>query len=166
LESETELRSAVDQEFVRAGGSLFRLSIPLILADTWRLENDELPIDDVALRFLVSRDEDHVEVEVHCRGAIVQLPPRAHDYLLLTLARVRLADQQNEAISDGESGWVHPDDLMRMLRTNENHLNVAVYRARRQFAETKVVSAATLIERRADSRQLRIGVRTLKIESC
>jgi hypothetical protein len=166
LESEHELRPAVDQEVVRAGGALFRLSIPMLLADTWRLESEELSVADIALRFLVSRDEDHVEIELAGRGKTVRLPPRAHDYLLLTLARMRLADQQNPDLSDGEAGWVHPEDLMRMLRTNENHLNVAVYRARRQFAETKVARAATIIERRADSRQLRIGVPALKVETC
>jgi hypothetical protein len=166
LESTNELRPAVDQEIVHAGSSLFRLNIPTVLADTSRLDGDEFSINDVALRFLVSPDEDHVEVELHCRGATVQLPPRAHDYLLLTLARVRIADQKNPTVSSGEAGWVHPDDLIRMLRTNENHLNVAVYRARRQFAETKVAGAAMLIERRPDSRQLRIGVRALVVERC
>ncbi len=166
LESTTECRTAVDQELVQAGGVTFRLSIPVVLADTWRIESDELPMHDLALLFHVSRDEDHVQVELRCRGRCVQLPPRAHDYLLLTLARVRIADQKNPTISDGDAGWIHPDDLVRMLRTNENHLNVAVYRARRMFAETKVARAAALIERRSDSRQLRIGIRSLKVETC
>jgi hypothetical protein len=166
LESPTECRLAVDQELVRAGSTLFRLSIPTVLPDTWRLESDELPMHDLALHFHVSRDEDHVQIELHCQGRAVRLPPRAHDYLLLTLARMRIADQKDPAISEGDAGWIHPDDLVRMLRTNENHLNVAVYRARRMFAETKVARAAGLIERRSDSRQLRIGVRKLKVETC
>lgn len=166
LETRSECRPASDQELVQAGNGLFRLSIPTILPDTWRLESDELPMHDLALHFHVSRDEDHVQIELHCQGRAVRLPPRAHDYLLLTLARVRIADQKNATISDGDAGWIHPDDLVRMLRTNENHLNVAVYRARRMFAETKVARAAGLIERRSDSRQLRIGVRNLKVETC
>lgn len=166
LESATECRAAVDQELVQAGSVTFRLSIPVVLADTWRIDSDELPMHDLALHFRVSRDEDHVQVELRCRGRAIQLPPRAHDYLLLTLARMRIADQKDPTISDGDAGWIHPDDLVRMLRTNENHLNVTVYRARRMFAETKVVRAAALIERRSDSRQLRIGIRSLKVETC
>lgn len=60
-------------------------------------------------------------------------------------------------------GWIRQDDLLRMLRIDENHLNITVHRARSQLAKAGVADAAALIERRPQVRQLRIGVRDLEL---
>ncbi|WP_437760210.1 hypothetical protein [Sorangium sp. So ce1389] len=82
----------------------------------------------------MSRDEDHVEVSVALpRGAHV-LPPRAHHYTLLTLARARPRDQGAPSLAEPQRGWRFVDELCRSLAMEESRLNVEIYRIRQDFA--------------------------------
>jgi hypothetical protein len=119
-------------------------------------------VSDIGLRFRVSRNEENVEVSIdHAQGTII-LPARAHSYLLLTLARRRIAD--SESLPESERGWVHRDDLARMLAMDGSHLYVYILRARKQFADAGVSDAVHIIERRQGSCELRIGCRALIVE--
>jgi pSer/pThr/pTyr-binding forkhead associated (FHA) protein len=109
------------------------------------------------LVFNVSRDEEHVQLNVQCAGRSFDLGARNHNYLLLTLARYRLSDAaagQNLATC----GWVHLEQLLRALGTNPTQLNVDIHRVRKQFSELGVFDAATIVERRPHAGQLRLGV--------
>lgn len=143
-----------DGAVVQVGGTAWRLSLPVSLADT----EDALVIDprlcEVGLRFAVTRDEEHVEIEVRARGQrIAVLPHRAHSYLLLVLARARVADD----------GWLYQDDLVDMLQVEQARIYVQMFRARQQLAEVGIRSAAGLFERRRGSGQVRLGVREIEI---
>jgi hypothetical protein len=83
--------------------------------------------------------------------------------LLLTLARSRLQDQANPELPETSHGWIEQARLLRMLATNLPQLSLDIYRARRQFADAGVVDSAQIIERRASSRELRMGVSQLHI---
>jgi hypothetical protein len=85
------------------------------------------------------------------------MPPRAHYYLLLTLARARASAEKEAALLPHERGWTSVDELTRMLGVEEIKLNVEVYRVRRDLAELGVVDAASIIERRRGLRTLRLG---------
>src|SRR5690606_3151744 len=126
---------------------------------------EPLHVDRIGLRFAVSRDEEHVELTVLAPGGDIDLGSRAHHYVLLTLARARERDAAQASAADSERshGWVHQEDLARMLQMDEQHLNVAVYRCRRQLAEAGIGGAASIIERRTGARQLRIGVERIEI---
>jgi hypothetical protein len=77
------------------------------------------------------------------------------------------ADESGESAAQdtGESGhgWLYQDDLAEMLGLDGKHLNVVVYRCRRQFAAAGIVNAADVIERRSGTRQIRIGVGRVEI---
>jgi hypothetical protein len=77
------------------------------------------------------------------------------------LARQRLVDT-NLAIPESSCGWMHANELARAIAEETEHVNVAVFRIRRQFAE-HFVNAAEIIERRHRSGQLRIAVGALEI---
>jgi hypothetical protein len=79
--------------------------------------------------------------------------PREHAYVLLTLARKRLADR-GEPLA--EQGWIDRDQLLRMLQLDANGLNVAIYRARGQLAAAGLLDSAGIVEVRRGQR--RIGV--------
>ena len=53
-----------------------------------------------------------------------------------------------------EQGWRDRDLLLHMLAMDTNHLNVAIFRARRQFAEAGIAEAARLVETRRHQRRL------------
>jgi hypothetical protein len=94
---------------------------------------------------------------------VVALPARAHNYLLLTLARARSAEQARADVTEAEAGWVYGPDLLDMLKTNETTLNVAICRARKDLARADVFGAAELIERQPATRRLRLGVTNIEI---
>lgn len=119
--------------------------------------------EDVGLRFLVSPDEETVEVTVSCQGRRVVLPERSYHYLLLTLARARLDDERSVRVDPREHGWRGADELARAMGTNQETLNVHIYRLRKQFEALALPGAPDLVERRAVARQVRIGVAALDV---
>lgn len=120
---------------------------------------------NLSLEFRVSRNEEHVEIDVLFSGQRWPLRPRAHSYMLLTLARHRLEDQQDDEIPFSDQGWIDQDELLRMLATTPQQLALDIFRARRQFGDAGVVDAPQIIERRPDSHEVRIGVARLQVET-
>lgn len=148
---------------LRVDAQVWRVELPMISETTWQPGSTQMALRRVTMRFEVSRDEEHVEVTLLQGNQAVALPPRAHDYLLLTLARARLADQARADVSDAEAGWIHVPDLLDMLKTNETAFNVAICRARRELTRAKVYGANELFERRPSPRRIRLGVQRFEI---
>lgn len=109
-----------------------------------------------ALHFQVSLDEEHVRLQVHEADRMFDLGERTHHYALLTLARLRWADAQRHLDSQAH-GWVDLDRLARMLGMEPGHLNIQVFRMRKQLALAMPGDSHVpeLIERRRGS--LRLG---------
>ncbi|MCB9682650.1 MAG: FHA domain-containing protein [Alphaproteobacteria bacterium] len=140
---------------IEAGGRSWRLDLPEALAAT---REHRAVVDDVALHFRVSADEEHVEPTVVVGGVARPLRPRAHHYPLLTLARLRLEDVE-AGLPEPEQGWVDAERFRTMLRMSANHVHVALYRCRKDLAELGVRHARDLVEIRATARTLRLGLR-------
>jgi hypothetical protein len=105
------------------------------------------------LALSVSSDEEYVHIRASGGGREFDLGCRRHNYLLLILARRRLADRA-EGAGEGSCGWFDPSDLAHDPTMAAPQLNIDVFRIREQFARV-VVDPAYIIERRP--RQLRIG---------
>lgn len=118
------------------------------------------PLETMALRFAVNRDEEHIEVTVTHGDRTTTLPARTYHYLLLTLARATLADAD---ASPAERGWVDRELLCRMLRTDPRRLNVDVFRVRRQLTELGIQGGAGIIARRPGTGQLRLGTPRVEV---
>jgi hypothetical protein len=118
----------------------------------------------VLLRFLVSRDEEHVELRAELGQLVIDLGSRSHNYLLLTLARGRREDVVN-GIPSAACGWIHQEDLLSALHISATQLNIDVFRIRQHFARAGLPGFVNVIERRPRSKQLRLGVATFEIES-
>jgi hypothetical protein len=108
------------------------------------------------LIFRVSSDEEHVELSADVGGQLVSLGTMPRYYLLLTLARQR-AEDRAAGLPETSCGWLHQDDLQKALALGQQHLNIDVFRIRRQLSDKGLPGAATVIERRVRSRQLRLG---------
>lgn len=119
----------------------------------------------LSLEFAVSRNEEHVEITIVHKQRRTPLRPRAHSYVLLTLARLREKDRGDAPTSPESHGWVYQEDLVKMLATTPAQLAVDIYRARQQFNEAGVADAAQLVERRSTTHELRIGVPQLSIRT-
>jgi hypothetical protein len=152
-------RTIEDGERFRVGEGWWRFFCPGVALDTSRpLAGD---VRRVRLAFVVSRDEEHVELTAHVGSQEIDLGSRAHHYVLLTLARQRLFDT-GRAMPETSCGWMYANELARAIAEETEHVNVAVFRIRRQFAQ-HFDNAAQIIERRHRSGQLRIAVGDLEI---
>lgn len=158
-------------EEVHASGRSFVLELPprpdqaSPIARTTEAGKDTGAFDMLALDFAVSRDEEYVELVAQVPEHSVTLKPRAHFYALLTLARLRLKDAEDPSLPASSHGWVHHEDLARMLALEPNVLNVQVFRARKQLAGAGFEDAARLVERRPGARQLRLGTGRIRIRT-
>jgi hypothetical protein len=126
------------------------------------LPPEELEVRRIQLSFLVSRDEEHVQLHMTCGASSFDMGARSHNYLLLTLARRRLADAADR-IDEASCGWIHQDDIAHDPTMAPPQLNIDVCRIRKQFAAVGIVDAANIIERRPRARQLRIGTGILSV---
>lgn len=163
LEDGCELRTLDEQAHVVAADTHWTIYLPRPADGTIDVNpvRSRPLVSQIHLRFRVSRNEERVEIHVEYAGRSIPLAVRAHGYMLLTLARQRLRDAKR--LAEADQGWLHRDELARMLAMEPSHLYVAILRARKQFAEARVADAIRIIERRA-SCELRIGCPNLIVE--
>jgi hypothetical protein len=152
-------RPVLNGEHFEVKGRTFRFSCPQPANATYVAEND---VQAIRLSFAVSSDEEDVALTAHVRGKTIDLGTRAHNYLLLTLARRRREDAVS-GLPPGSCGWIYQDELAKALATQPDKMNVDIFRIRRRFAQY-FPNAAQIIERRSGSRQLRLGVSEIQID--
>ena len=155
-----EVGPIADGETVRIGATMFRVHLPEALPPTANAAASAPQLNDLRLRFSVSRDEEYVELIAVHGDRVFDLQARRHHYVLLLLARAR--QRQRERPLAGQ-GWVHQHVLLEQLRVDRNQLHLDIFRARRQLGEAGVADAARIVERRSNTSQLRIGVPHLEI---
>jgi hypothetical protein len=115
------------------------------------------------LHFLVSSDEDFVELTLEYSKRKVLLGSRAHNYLLLTLARHKLTELSN-GIAEASSGWMDKDQLADGLRITPAQVDGEIFRIRKHFAGHGLQESATIIERRARTKQIRLGLGRVRVD--
>lgn len=152
-------RSVVSGHQVEVGGQLWQVTLPepvVSTEDARAVPTEEVPL---ALEFRVSHDEEYVELTVVANGLRQVLPARTYQEILLALARVRLASAE---LPPADRGWVYTSRLLKMVRMSSNQLYVGVHRARREF-EALGIAGGALVERRATTQQLRLGVEDVSV---
>lgn len=129
------------------------------------------PLDDAptlasaALLVCTDRTEEHIHATLTLStGTAVPLGARAHHAALLELARARLADRAH-AIPAALEGWIECNQLAARLGVEVKHLNIMIHRLRVQLAALGVVDAAAIVERRARTGLLRLGVAAVEVRS-
>lgn len=160
LESNNDVRPAVHGEQITIQGDVFTLEIPAPAVHTQLSHACGPLLETIRMRLAVTPDEEQVDVTVFFGGHGRPLPSRRYHYLLLTLARIWLAEAE---APPSLRGWVDRDDLCRKLDLDLNKLNVEIHRARKQLASIGVEGAAGLVERRPGTHEIRIGVRDLEV---
>ena len=148
LDTPDDTRPARSGQAVTVGDQAWILELPTSLPPTLVDEPGNTPaLDTIELVFRVSRDEEHVEISFVHGGQVTPMPSRVYHYMLLTLARLRLRDQESD-FSEAERGWVDREELCRMLAVDYPKLNVDIYRARREFASAGLLGGTAIVERR------------------
>lgn len=167
LEREDRIVTLESHAVFESSSRQYRFSCPDLAPNTSAAGALNLPdrdLDNLRLIFRVSRDEEHVEVVVERRGESIDLGSRVHNYPLLLLARQRLSDAAS-GMQDRSCGWVYLEEFVKLLKVTPERVNMDVYRIRKQFAGLGVLEPVRIIERRPRTRQLRIGIGRLSVES-
>src|SRR5262245_37654501 len=167
LERQDATEPLASGQVFEVDGHRFRFTTPGIATDTSTLTSTDqaaraFRLQHVGLEFEVSRDEEHVKIHVERGSEKVDLGARSHNYLLLLLARERLAELA-EGVAEPACGWVDQERLLRDLRTRPERLNIDIFRIRKQFGAAGILDAANIVERRPGTKQLRIGVSRIAI---
>lgn len=153
-----------DGAVVIAAGVKWTVYLPWIVTHT--ADATALPASPstLGLRFIISGDEEHIEIEITSPPSVAgqRMGHRAHNHLLLCLARARLAAPSSQ--SPGEEGWLYREEVMEQLGIDGNLVNMHLFRARQAFADCGVADAALIVERRRGSGQIRLGVSDITIE--
>ncbi len=119
-------------------------------------------------QFELSCDEEHIKIKIINNDFELNLGSRAHNYLLLSLARKRLEDTKLN-LSEDELGWIDLDDVTndvsKELRKEVDmyYLNLQIHRLRKQLIELKPYGYrfSNVIERR--NGEIRFSYPYLKI---
>jgi hypothetical protein len=144
-------------------GRIWRFCCDENIGATWQPDSGAwVAVRHLQLTFAVSRDEEHVELQITCAGKTWDLGSRTHNYLLLTLARRRLADAA-DGLPETSRGWIYQEDLAHDPSMAAPQLNIGVFRIRQQLAGLGIADAAGIIERRPRTHQLRIGTGHIRI---
>ena len=104
---------------------------------------------NLKLVFEVSRNEEHVNLLLHSGNEKLDLGEREHHQILLQLARQRQADKKM-GIAPRDLGWMDRGLLADMLKIDDNHFSVQLYRIRKQLAPLtqQFPEILSIIERR------------------
>ena len=105
LENEQGVRSVSHREQVVVGGTIWRLFLPGTSLRTEEDRERQVGIGEIRIEFTVSSDEEDVDIVVEHGERRTPLKSRSHHYLLLTLARERIAAAR-DGVPAAEQGWV------------------------------------------------------------
>lgn len=121
---------------------------------TTEFAKEQTTLDDVIFRFDLSQDEESTNLTLIDDGVEYELGERSHHYLLVHLLRNRM---------DNESGWLDSQILMKELGLEEAHMNIQIFRARKQLKHAMPTAAghSKLIERRRGA--LRSSIENIQI---
>jgi hypothetical protein len=119
-------------------------------------------------KFELSTDEEDIQIKIIIENEEISLGRRSHNYLLLTLARKRLADFHS-GFELNEQGWVSIEALEKDVskelgyEVDAYYLNLQIFRLRKQLTKVKPFGHlfTNTIERRAG--ELRFAFPQLRI---
>jgi len=154
------VRDAEDGESLILGDETWILDVPGVAISTVAVESLVLTLETITLRFSIASKEQDVALTIIGPGKEIHVSPEKQHLLLLELARVR---QLSTSGPSEERGWLDRSELCRTLGIDEQRFNVAVHQLRKQFAALGIQGAANIIERKAGTKWIRLGVEKVEV---
>jgi hypothetical protein len=152
-------------------GEEYRYVENKVLEDT--MDNGYV-VNNAYFQFILSSDEEHIQVKIIIQNQELDLGERVHNYILLALARKRLLDVRMGCVF-GDQGWIATDELLSDMskefgkELDTYYLNLKIYRLRKLLMETKPYGYlfSNIIERRqGEIRFLHRYFQILKEDEC
>ncbi len=157
-----DIEAIADGQIIDCAGRSFRFCCPTSSTATESLSLAQKG-PEPTLCFVVSSDEDFVELTLEYPERRVALGSRSFNYLMLTLARQRLADRGAE-LPETSCGWMDKDALAAGFKMTPQQVDGEVFRIRKHFSQHGLPESISVIERRARTKQIRLGIALLRID--
>ncbi len=159
--SNNSARPLQNKDWIRISSQEWQVRLASCDAPTVPL-SPSISLDDISLTFNLSLDEESTQLIVTTLNDVFNFQVRSHHYMTLLLARHRINDAAKN-IDRSEQGWIYTDILAKELGLEENHLNIQIHRARKQFCEIlgNNDTSGHLIQRR--SGKIRLSCHSFKI---
>ncbi|HWV16167.1 MAG TPA: FHA domain-containing protein [Cellvibrio sp.] len=119
-------------------------------------------LTDMTFVFNLSLDEETTLLELQQGQNTIDLGVRSHHYLLVQLIRHHAADAAR-GLDEKSRGWIYTDQLADELGLDTTHLNIHIFRLRKQFSDSlpNTLNMQYLLERRGG--KIRFGCNNYKI---
>lgn len=160
-----DVTGIVDREVIEAEGR-WRLHLPHASSQVTEA-TAQVCLQESRLHIVASRDLEHIEVHVHHPSGLRVLPHYAANEVLLVLALARRDDPVRDPV---ETGWVDFDDLLGRLQLtpgaprSRNRARQWIHKCRRRLEELGVTDGERIVERRAGTREVRLGTHRFELE--
>lgn len=154
-----ELRN---QEYIIFNGLKWQLQINRPLAETQIVKPSVTSLNELTFIFQTSLDEESTHLVIQTGDRNIDLLVRNHHYLTLCLARQRVKDIK-AGFDNSEQGWLYAESLAKDLGVDASHLNIQIYRIRKQFVEAlnNTCETSNIIER--NTGKIRLASKFFKI---
>lgn len=127
---------------------------------TVAIESGLKNISDVEFRFDLSQNEENTNLTLIDGGQEIDLHERSHHYMLVHLLRHKHEQQASgkPINAEQEAGWMNCQLLTHDLGIDETHMNILVFRARKQITQalSGYSGSSHLFERRRGA--IRVGI--------
>lgn len=142
-------------------GMVWTLDLPVLFKQT--LDTRQLSVDNATARFYTTKDEEHVELELDNGTRSLRLPPRAHWYTLMVMARQRLKDT-SEGQQLENAGWMDKKALIQQkLKITADTFNTHMFRGKRELFENDILGYPRIVERLRNGK-VRFGMSAIEIK--
>jgi pSer/pThr/pTyr-binding forkhead associated (FHA) protein len=149
-------------ELLSSNGQQWKVFLAESESSTEQYSEVETQLGDFEFVFDLSLDEENTILRLKRQKKTLDMGERTHHYLLLHLARIRAMAAQH-GLDRNTEGWVANDQLTKDLGMDMAHINILIFRARKQLAESSEASLESehLVER--GKGRLRFGCPRFKI---
>lgn len=149
-------------DVIRCGSQQWQLFITQ--ADSATLTLSEIPhlFSDLQFIFDLSLDEETTHLRLYDGGGLMDLDVRSHHEVAMQLARYKAKDYQR-GLAEKDQGWVYADRLAAELGVDICHLNILIFRARKQLIQLMpdLPQVQNLFQRRGG--RIRLGTCCFKV---
>ena len=162
--SEPEVRPEVvlHGDLVRCRTKMWSMFLPISQKETHNTGTVAQKLEEFVFKFELSQDEEFTRLVLSDQHIDMDMQERTHHYLLAHLARKR-AEDAKFGFDEASQGWVYNDLLQNELNLEMTHINILIFRAKKQLSEilNGVNGIEKIIQRRQGS--MRFGYSSFTI---
>ncbi|CAH6844282.1 FHA domain-containing protein [Vibrio gigantis] len=152
-----------DGEQIKFSEKTWQLFKSVEAEDTETMCLAKQPPRNLCYIFNISLDEELTELTIRDEQRSIDCQARSHHYLTALLARYKAEDLKNN-VAEPMQGWRTIEQLTKDLGLAETHINIQIYRARKQLSELlepEGVLVPNLIERKRG--RIRLAIKDYQI---